>query len=93
MSVTPRALVLLLPLVVGVVACGGTQAPQPAPAVEETSTAPEVPPRVDTPQVTSTVQVRVFRFMPDSLSVPVGTTVTWNNEDAGPHTVTAGTPA
>ncbi|HEX2866762.1 MAG TPA: plastocyanin/azurin family copper-binding protein [Ignavibacteriales bacterium] len=31
-------------------------------------------------------------FMPASLTVPAGTTVTWTNKDAYEHTVTSGTP-
>jgi plastocyanin len=30
-----------------------------------------------------------FAFAPAELTVPVGTTVTWTNQDSAPHTVTA----
>lgn len=38
------------------------------------------------------VVVQGFRFQPATLAVPVGTTVTWVNEDDIDHTATAGTP-
>ena len=38
-----------------------------------------------------TVTVETFDFQPDPLVVPAGTTVTFLNEDAIDHTVTAGT--
>jgi plastocyanin len=38
----------------------------------------------------STVTIVDFAFMPQELTVAVGTTVTWTNEDWAPHTVTAG---
>ena len=38
-----------------------------------------------------TVTVRTFAFQPDPLVVPAGTTITFLNEDAIDHTVTAGT--
>ena len=40
----------------------------------------------------TTVQIKQFRFQPDKLEVSRGTTVTWRNEDAILHTVTAGAP-
>ncbi|MCW2494792.1 cupredoxin family copper-binding protein [Jatrophihabitans sp.] len=36
----------------------------------------------------TTVQVKNFSFEPDSLSVPVGTTVTWKFDDSVKHNVT-----
>jgi plastocyanin len=39
---------------------------------------------------TATVAIDDFRFGPDTVRVPVGGTVTWTNEDATAHTVTAG---
>ena len=35
------------------------------------------------------VTIAGFAFAPASITVKVGTTVTWTNEDAAPHTVTA----
>jgi plastocyanin len=37
----------------------------------------------------STVEIMNFMFMPASLTVPVGTTVTWKFDDSTDHTVTA----
>lgn len=39
----------------------------------------------------ATVQIATFAFAPETITVPSGTTVTWVNEDATRHTVTAGT--
>lgn len=38
-----------------------------------------------------TVSLRLIAFKPENLTVPVGTAVTWRNEDASEHTVTSGT--
>ncbi|GEM_PF-452494 len=38
------------------------------------------------------VEIRLFTFKPQSLEVPVGTTVIWTNRDAIEHSVTQGTP-
>ena len=37
----------------------------------------------------STVEIMNFMFMPGSLTVPVGTTVTWKFDDSTDHTVSA----
>jgi len=37
----------------------------------------------------STVEIMNFMFMPGSLTVPVGTTVTWKFDDSTAHTVSA----
>jgi len=39
------------------------------------------------------VVIRTFAFGPQSITVKAGSTVTWTNQDAILHTVTAGTPA
>ena len=35
------------------------------------------------------VAIEEFKFVPGDVTVDVGTTVTWTNEDAAPHTATA----
>ena len=41
------------------------------------------------PHATATVSIHDFMFWPAQLSVQPGTTVTWVNQGAAPHTVTA----
>jgi plastocyanin len=38
---------------------------------------------------TSQVEIHEFHFTPSDLTVPVGTTVTWMNDDEETHTITA----
>lgn len=38
------------------------------------------------------IAIKDFEFQPPRVSVQVGTTVTWTNEEDSLHTVTAGTP-
>lgn len=40
------------------------------------------------PAATTAVAMKMYAFSPSSLTVPVGTTVVWTNEDTAPHTVT-----
>jgi amicyanin len=41
------------------------------------------------PQGPNAVNINNFKFEPATLTVPVGTTVTWTNQDEEPHTVVA----
>jgi len=43
----------------------------------------------DSQMVTNEVKIDNFCFAPQTLTVPVGTTVTWINKDDVPHTVTS----
>ncbi len=43
---------------------------------------------VTNPVQTNTVNIQGFAFKPASITVPVGATVTWTNQDATAHTVT-----
>ncbi|CAB3792276.1 plastocyanin/azurin family copper-binding protein [Pararobbsia alpina] len=43
--------------------------------------------RADGPPSTATVVIGNFSFNPPRLSIPVGTTVVWQNEDDMPHTI------
>ena len=40
-------------------------------------------------QQTISVEIKNFRFDPDAITVPAGTTVIWTNQDSTPHTVTS----
>lgn len=44
------------------------------------------------PPADVTVSYRIFQVTPDTVRVPVGTTVRWTNGDQVEHTVTGGTP-
>jgi plastocyanin len=35
------------------------------------------------------IKIDDFRFVPGTLTIPIGTTVTWINDDGEPHTVTS----
>jgi plastocyanin len=39
------------------------------------------------------ISIKGFKFTPDDLTVPVGTTVMWTNDEDSLHTVTSGTSA
>ena len=74
------ACLLALILGGGVAACGSDPGERPR-AGAPTSNA----------EATS-VKIALFRFQPKTRRVPAGTTVTWHNDDAILHTVTAGLP-
>ena len=76
---TLRACLLALTLGVGAAACGGDTGKQRAAAPTSAAEA-------------TRVKVALFRFQPGTLQVPAGTNVTWHNDDAIVHTVTAGVP-
>ncbi len=61
-------------------AAGATSAP---PTVAPTSTG------LSAAQTNAQVVIDNFTFTPDVITVTVGTTVTWRNQDDTPHTVTA----
>ena len=79
----------LLAIGLAVAACSGSSAsPSTAPSV-----APSVAPSASAGGGTggTAVTIRGFAFAPAELSVPVGQTVTWTNEDDASHTVTLDT--
>lgn len=39
--------------------------------------------------VVAEVEIKDFSYIPDTITVPKGTTVIWTNRDTAPHTVTA----
>ncbi len=58
--------------------------PMPMPA---DSGSPGAPAATNAPQGANAVNISNFAFAPVTLTVPAGTTVTWNNKDEEPHTV------
>lgn len=44
---------------------------------------------IPAPQGGTSVSISDFKFNPATLTVPVGTTVTWTNQDEEPHTIAA----
>jgi plastocyanin len=63
-----------------------TEAASPAQSsMPEMSMSPTSGPAVST----SSVAIKEFAFGPTSITVKIGTTVTWTNEDQDPHTVTS----
>jgi plastocyanin len=84
-----RAASLGLGLAVMLAGCGGTAAAQqsaaaPTPMAAMTATVPAGP-----PVATTAVAIRNFAFNPPVITVPVGATVTWTNDDIEQHTATA----
>ena len=59
----------------------------PFAAAQNTPAAP--PGRAVTAEAGPQVQIENFQFTPATITVPVGTTVTWTNRDDTLHTVTA----
>ena len=69
-----RTLILIVAAVVGLTACGSTG------QAGNTSTAPTGP----------VVGLKSLMFMPPTLTIKVGQTVTWRNDEPITHTVTSG---
>jgi plastocyanin len=65
--------------------CGGQAAQGAAP----TAMAPRPEATAGPPVATTAVAIRNFAFNPPVITVPVGTTVTWTNDDVEQHTATA----
>ena len=78
-----RLAAMILPAMLALAACSGSSSPA-------ASAAPSVAPSVAPPDATgSAVTIASFKFEPATLTISVGTTVTWTNNDSASHTVTA----
>jgi len=60
-----------------------------AAAPAATSAATSSTPAPGAPQGGNAVSINNFKFDPATLTVPVGATVTWTNQDEEPHTIAA----
>ncbi len=80
-NIQRRGSLVLAVLALALGACGGSGSDDTATGTTETSTAPAA----------NEVVIRLIAFRPESLAVPVGTKVTWKQQDASTHTVTSGT--
>ncbi len=75
--------VLLAPLAIA--ACGSSSGSTASPTSD-------AKPTVKTP-AKDTVNIKLIAYRPANLTVAAGATVTWNQMDAGTHTITSGTVA
>jgi plastocyanin len=78
MSLTAFSAVILL------TGCGYQQAVRTNPASNQTQPA-------NNQTASSSVLIKNFAFSPQTLTVKVGTTVTWTNEDSATHTIKSDT--
>ena len=92
---TRPAVALFAPLavaaVIGLSACGTSTTTSAPPTSTMESMPMTAPPSTAAaaPVATNTVAIKGFAFRPASITVTVGTTVTWTNSDSDAHTVTA----
>jgi plastocyanin len=86
-----RLATLILPAMLALAACSGSSSPAPtAPASSAPPPAASAAPSAPPPDAAGTaVSIASFSFQPAALTVAVGTTVTWTNNDSASHTVTA----
>ncbi len=69
-----------------VAACGGSATSYPAPATAAPTPA-TAPPAAVAPAGDAAVTIAGFAFAPATLTVKVGATVSWTNNDSATHTV------
>jgi plastocyanin len=88
-------MVLVLSGMISAISCG-TSSPSvtPTPDVKGTQVKPTEPGANPGPDFKpASVAIENFAFSPATLTVPIGTTVTWTNNDSAAHTVTSRTQA
>ncbi len=83
-----RVLGLVAATAIVLAACGGAASP----ASVATSSAPAATVAPSPSAAPVAIDVQGFKFVPATLEIPVGTTVTWTNKDTAAHTATSGKP-
>jgi len=84
----PASLGLAAALALTVAACGGAATPSSAPGTPSRAAGTPSPgPASVSPVGGDTVTIAGFAFEPGTLTVKVGTAVTWTNKDSATHTV------
>jgi predicted lipoprotein with Yx(FWY)xxD motif/plastocyanin len=63
--------------------------PVPTPTSSLTATATTTPSATQAPIVPYSINIQNFAFSPGTITIPVGSMVTWTNKDGIPHTVTS----
>ncbi len=81
--------ILALAPVLLLAACGGGDSEDAAPASAATTATPAAAEKAPKGRATTKVAIEGFAFAPRTVKVKVGDTVSWTNDDAAPHTVTA----
>jgi plastocyanin len=84
-----RALTVALAAAGGAVAFDGLGRAASGAALNLTGAASPAACPASTPAAGASVTIANFAFDPAEITVPVGTTVTWTNQDDVPHTVTS----
>ncbi len=79
--------ILALAPVLLLAACGGGDSEDPAPA--SAATAAPTAEKAREGKATTKVAIEGFAFAPRTVKVKPGDTISWTNDDAAPHTVTA----
>ncbi|MBW3619398.1 MAG: cupredoxin domain-containing protein [Actinobacteria bacterium] len=91
--IRPLALALSL---VALAACGDGETTSPStegtPVSTESASAADESGETGETAADPAVDIDDFRFVPETITVAAGTEITWTNQDATAHTVTAGTP-
>jgi plastocyanin len=79
---------LIVAAALAIGACSGASSPTAAPASAPASAAPASAAGGGGGGTASAVTIQNFAFNPATISVKVGTKVTWTNQDSAGHTVT-----
>jgi plastocyanin len=82
-------LTILIAFAIAACSAGSNPSPTGSPSAAPSSSASSAPSLAASPETGDAVSIAGFSFKPASITIPVGTTVTWTNTDSAGHTVTA----